>query len=146
MAAPLVGGRSRGKRRSYRPLAEINVTPFVDVMLVLLIVFMVAAPLLTVGVPVDLPRADAPPINERSEPVVVTVDAKGQIYIQNTAAKPNELVPRLQAMRASNPELRIYVKGDQALQYGRIMEVMGLINAGGINKVALVANLPDQRR
>ena len=80
-----------------------NVTPMVDVMLVLLIVFMIAAPLLTVGVPVDLPRADAPQINERSEPVVVTVDARGQIYIQNTVAKPNELVPRLRAMRASNP-------------------------------------------
>jgi biopolymer transport protein TolR len=146
MAAPLAAGRGRRRNRSYRPLAEINVTPLVDVMLVLLIVFMIAAPLLTVGVPVDLPRADAPQINERAEPVVVTVDAKGQIYIQNTVAKPNELVPRLRAMRASNPELRIYVKGDQALQYGKIMEVMGLINAGGITKVALVANLPDQRR
>ena len=146
MGAPLAAGRGRRRKCSYRPLAEINVTPLVDVMLVLLIVFMVAAPLLTVGVPVDLPRADAPQINERSEPVVVTVDAKGQIYIQNTVAKPNELVPRLRAMRASNPELRIYVKGDQALQYGKIMEVMGLINAGGITKVALVANLPDQQR
>src|SRR5882724_8898634 len=101
MAGPLLGGRSRNgnsRRSAYRPMSEINVTPLVDVMLVLLIVFMVAAPLLTVGVPVDLPKAQAPAINENKEPLVVTINAKGQIYLQETTLENEQLVPRLVAL------------------------------------------------
>ena len=133
--------RSRGGRR-HRPMGEINVTPFVDVMLVLLIVFMVTAPLLTVGVPVDLPQADAQPITTPEEPLVVTLDKDGKIFIQETEVTPVSLVPRLGAITEANPETRIYVRGDRSIQYGRIMEVMGLLNKAGFRRVALLAEAP----
>src|ERR1700739_1298556 len=101
MAGPILAGRAsngNGRRSGYRPMSEINVPPLVDVMLVLLIVFMVAAPLLTVGVPVDLPKASAPAINENKEPLVVTVNAKGQLYLQETTLQDEQLVPRLVAI------------------------------------------------
>src|SRR5260221_6179676 len=118
MAAGVINGggrRNKGQRRSssYRPMSEINVTPMVDVMLVLLIVFMVAAPLLTVGVPVDLPKAQAPAINENKEPLVVTVNAEGTIFLQETAVDNEGLVPRLQAITSNNPTASIYVRGDK---------------------------------
>ena len=131
-----------GKRR--RGFTEINVTPLVDVMLVLLIVFMVTAPLLTVGVPVDLPKTQAATINERDEPLVITVNATGNIYIQETQVAQDQLVPRLEAITRSKPDLKIYVRGDRAVAYGRIMEVMGLVSAAGYSKVALLAELPQQ--
>ena len=130
-----VGGR---RRSGYQPMSQINVTPFVDVMLVLLIVFMVTAPLLTVGVPVDLPKSQADSINEPVEPLVVTVDGEGAIYIQETKVKLGQLVPRLKAITGRKPDTRIYVRGDKAIDYGRVMTVMGHINGAGFTKVALV--------
>ena len=123
-------------------MAEINVTPFVDVMLVLLIVFMVTAPLLTVGVPVDLPQADAQPITTPEEPLVVSIDAEGRFYIQETEVAEVSLVPRLQAITEANPETRIYVRGDRAIPYGTVMEVMGMVNKAGFRRVALLAESP----
>ncbi len=134
------GGRRR--RGAWRPMSEINVTPFVDVMLVLLIVFMVTAPLLTVGVPVDLPQADAQPITTPEEPLVVSVDAEGRLYIQDTEVTAVSLVPRLRAITDANPETRIYVRGDRAIAYGLVMEVMGMINEAGFRRVALLAEAP----
>ena len=145
MAGPLIAGRKangNGRRAAYRPMSEINVTPLVDVMLVLLIVFMVAAPLLTVGVPVDLPKAQAPAINENKEPLVVTVNAEGTIFLQETAVDNEALVPRLQAITSNNPTASIYVRGDKAINYGRVLEVMSMISAAGFTKVSLVAEMP----
>ena len=148
MAGGLIQGYSRRgghRRQQYRPLAEINVTPFVDVMLVLLIVFMVTAPLLTVGVPVDLPQTEAETIADPDEPLVVSVDREGAVYLQDTQIELGKLVPRLIAITGSNPEARIFVRGDRAIAYGRIMEVMGLVNAAGFKRVALIAELPDRQ-
>ncbi|MBM3601236.1 MAG: protein TolR [Alphaproteobacteria bacterium] len=147
MATSLVGHSVRGGRRRRGPgrFTDINVTPLVDVMLVLLIVFMVTAPLLTVGVPVDLPKTQAATINERDEPLVITVNASGNIYIQETAIAQDQLVPRLEAITRNKPDLKIYVRGDRAVAYGRIMEVMGLVSAAGYSKVALLAELPQQQ-
>ena len=136
------GGGRRRYRRGFRPMSEINVTPFVDVMLVLLIVFMVTAPLLTVGVPVDLPETKADAISDPVEPLVVSVDREGRIFLQDTEVEPAALVPRLRAITENKPDTRIYVRGDKAIDYGRVMEVMGLINAAGFTKVALVAEWP----
>lgn len=135
------GGSRPGSFRATRGrarMSEINVTPFVDVMLVLLIVFMVAAPLMTVGVPVDLPDTKAQAIGEDVEPLTISVDAKGDIYLQETAVTMEQIVPRLTAIVRANPKARIYVRGDKNVDYGRVMEVMGLINGAGFNKVALV--------
>ena len=133
----------RGVTR-YKPLAEINVTPFVDVMLVLLIVFMVAAPLLQVGVPVDLPDAQAPALPEDTTPLTVTIDQNGAIFIEETAVSLEELVPRLTAIAESRnrAETRVYVRGDRRLAYGRVMRVMAAVHAAGFSKVALVADRP----
>ncbi|NBC34124.1 MAG: protein TolR [Alphaproteobacteria bacterium] len=138
-----IGRTGRGGRRSYRPLAEINVTPFVDVMLVLLIVFMVTAPLLTVGVAVDLPRAAAPTLPGQDEPLVVTVSGDGQIYVQEEPIEFVNLVPLLAGISEENPEARIFVRGDRALPYGRIMEVMGELSRAGFRNVSLVAEMPS---
>jgi biopolymer transport protein TolR len=140
-ASSLAGnGRARGGR--YRPMAEINVTPLVDVMLVLLVVFMVAAPLLTVGVPVDLPQTRAPPITEPKEPLVITVNNAGKIFIQDTEVPTAALVPRLQAITGANPDALVYVKADKSIDYGRVLEVMSLISAAGFQKVSLIAQAP----
>ncbi len=133
------GGRRRG---SYKPLSEINVTPFVDVMLVLLIVFMITAPLLTVGVPVDLPKVKAKSIAEAVEPLVITVDAAGAIFIQDTEVELKNLVPRLAAITDNKADTRIYVRGDRSIDYGRVLEVMGTVNVAGFTRVALIAELP----
>ena len=133
------GGRRRG---SYKPLSEINVTPFVDVMLVLLIVFMITAPLMTVGVPVDLPKVKAKSIAEAVEPLVITVNAEGAIFIQDTEVELENLVPRLAAITDNRPDTRIYLRGDKSINYGRVLEVMGTINVAGFTRVALVAELP----
>ena len=138
MAAPLLGGRA-GRRARYRPLAEINVTPLVDVMLVLLIIFMVTAPLMTSGVPVDLPKANAQPINNDSEPLTVSLNAVGKIFLQDQEVAIDELVIKLQAIAKNNPDRRIFIRGDKDIAYGKIMEVMGTITQGGFNKVALLA-------
>ncbi len=121
MAVSLSGGRASGRSR-YRPMAEINVTPLVDVMLVLLIIFMVAAPLMTVGVPVDLPKTAAQPLNQESEPLTITVNPEGKIFLQETEVALDGLVPRLQAIMREQPqgapERRIFVRGDKAISYG----------------------------
>ncbi len=125
-------------RHRYKPMSDINVTPMVDVMLVLLVIFMVAAPLLTVGVPVDLPQSKAPAITEPKEPLVITVNAEGKLFLQNSEVGDDALVPRLQAITKSNPEADIYVRGDRAINYGRVMEVMGMVSAAGFTKVSLI--------
>ena len=135
-----MNGTGRGDRRArYRPLAEINVTPLVDVMLVLLIIFMVTAPLMTSGVSVDLPKTNAQPLNSDSEPLTVSIKADGSIFLQNQAIELSDLVAKLQAIAKNNPERRIFVRGDKDLPYGRIMQVMGTITQGGFTKVALLA-------
>lgn len=123
-------------------MADINVTPLVDVMLVLLIVFMITAPLLTVAVPVDLPKTQAKSIGQDKEPLIVSIDAQGKVYLQETALELDALVAKLKSVTGANPDARIFVRGDKGLTYGRIMEVMGTISAAGFNKVALVAELP----
>jgi biopolymer transport protein TolR len=135
------GGGGR-RRSSYRPVSEINVTPFVDVMLVLLIVFMVTAPLLTVGVPVDLPKVKAKSIAESEEPLVITVNAEGAVFIQDTEVAIENLVPRLKAITENKADTRIYLRGDKDINYGRVMEVMGTVNLAGFTRVALIAELP----
>jgi biopolymer transport protein TolR len=139
-------GRGMRGRRSYRPMAEINVTPMVDVMLVLLIVFMVAAPLLTVGVPVDLPQTNAPAINEQKEPLVISVNNEGKLFLQNTEVADDQVVARLKAVTNNNPNATIYVRGDKAINYGRVMEVMGMVGAAGYTKVSLIAEMPRDQR
>ena len=134
--------RSTGGRR-HRPMGEINVTPFVDVMLVLLIVFMVTAPLLTVGVEVDLPKTKAGAINADAAPLVVSIKADGSLYLQEAAVDGEVLIPRLKAISNANPDVRIFVRGDRAVTYGDVLGVMGHIQAAGFEKVALVAQLPD---
>ena len=142
MAVNLGNGTKRNGSR-YRPMADINVTPFVDVMLVLLVVFMVTAPLLTVGVPVDLPKTDAQQISTPEEPVVITIDANNRVYIQETEVPLENLAARLAAITGANPDTKIYVRGDRSIEYGRIMEVMGSVSQAGFKKVSLLANLPD---
>jgi len=126
-------------------MSDINVTPLVDVMLVLLVVFMVTAPLLTVGVPVELPQTQAPPINEPKEPLVITVDRNGGIFISETSVPVDSLVPKLQAITGSNPDAVLYVRGDKDINYGRVLEVMSLVTAAGFHKVSLVAETPKAR-
>lgn len=140
MAGPIM---KRGAGARYRPMAEINVTPMVDVMLVLLIIFMVAAPMMTSGVPVDLPKTTAQPLNQEQEPITISVNPEGRIFLQETEVQLEELVPRLQAIaqaqQSGQPERRIFVRGDRGISYGRVMEVMGTISAGGFTRVALLA-------
>lgn len=136
--------RPTGGRR-HRPMGEINVTPFVDVMLVLLIVFMVTAPLLTVGVEVDLPKTKAGAINADATPLVVSIKADGSLYLQEAAVEAEVLIPRLKAISNANPDVRIFVRGDRAVTYGDVLGVMGRIQAAGFEKVALVAQLPEAK-
>jgi len=136
------GLKTRGAR--YQPMAEINVTPFVDVMLVLLVVFMVTAPLLSVGVPVDLPKTRAASINNPDEPLVISINAKGEIFLQESMIPMENLTARLQAVTGQNENARIFVRGDKGIQYGKVMEVMGNISAAGYRKVSLLAELPDK--
>ncbi len=138
MAAGLIGNGG-GRKGRYRPIAEINVTPLVDVMLVLLIIFMVTAPLLTVGVQVDLPRTAASPISSPDEPLIVSVRADGVVILQETPIDMADLVPRLQAIAANRArdEVRVFVRGDRAASYGRIAEALTAIQQGGFSRVAL---------
>ena len=142
MAVSGLSGNGHRLPGRYRPMSEINVTPLVDVMLVLLVVFMVAAPLLTVGVPVDLPQTQAPPITEPKEPLVITINGEGRIFVQETEIPTETLVPRLQAITGSNPDALLYVKGDKGINYGRVAEVMGLVATAGFRKVSLIAVSP----
>lgn len=135
------GGYSRGgSGRSYRPMAEINVTPMVDVMLVLLIIFMVAAPLLTAGVPIDLPDSKAKAISdEDNKPLEVSIAKDGKIYIGETETTEERVVNILTSMTEDNPDRRIYIRADKGLDYGKVMRVLGTINGAGFNKVALIS-------
>lgn len=142
MAGPLLQRSGGSSSQRARLMADINVTPMVDVMLVLLVVFMVTAPLLTVGVPVNLPQTKAQQLNEPKEPLVITINAQGDTYLQNSPIGLDQLVARLQAITNNNPDANIYVRGDQAVNYGRVLQVMGLISAAGFTKVALVAAQP----
>lgn len=144
MAGQLDVGSSRG-RGKYSPMSEINVTPFVDVMLVLLVVFMVTAPLLAVGVPVDLPKTDAATLEEKEEPITISIDLEGKIYIQETEVSLDDLVPRLLAISRNRATTRIYVRGDKNIDYGRVLTTMGQITAAGFTKVALISELPPRR-
>jgi biopolymer transport protein TolR len=131
-------GRRIGHRRATRLMSDINVTPMVDVMLVLLIIFMITAPLLTAGVPVDLPKTDAGQLKGEDQPLSVSVDAQGRIFLQETEVQLDELAPRLKAITNAKPDMRIFVRGDAGINYGRVMEVMGQLAAGGFPHVALV--------
>jgi biopolymer transport protein TolR len=136
-----VAGRRRHRRRPV--MAEINVTPMVDVMLVLLIIFMVSAPLLTVGVPLDLPQTQAKSLDQDKEPLTVSVNVKGEVYLQNTEIAVEELVPKLKAITEARggAEERIFVRGDKQVEYGTVMKVMGRISAAGFRRVALVTEI-----
>ena len=125
-------------------MSEINVTPFVDVMLVLLIIFMVTAPLLTVGIPVDLPKVKASALTDQKDPLEITVKLGGEIYLGESRVELENLIPRLNAITELNKEARIYVRGDRVVAYGRIMEIMSLVNSAGYIKVALVTQNPKE--
>jgi biopolymer transport protein TolR len=134
-------GRRRHRRRSV--MSEINVTPFVDVMLVLLIIFMVSAPLLTVGVPIDLPQSQAKALDQDREPLTVSVNGKGQVFLQNSEIKVEDLVAKLEAITQARGGMdeRIYVRGDRKVDYGTVMRVMGRLSAAGFHRVALVTEV-----
>src|SRR3954447_10595069 len=143
MAGPLIASsRSRSSRRSPRLVSEINVTPFVDVMLVLLVIFMVTAPLLTAGVDVDLPKTQAAQATGQDEPLVVSMNAQKKLFLQETELDRDALIARLKAITANKPEQRIFARGDKGLPYGDIMEVMGALSVAGFDKVSLVAEIP----
>ena len=134
------GGRGHRRRgRHHALMSEIKVTPMVDVMLVLLIIFMVAAPMLTVGVPVDLPETQAKAMNADTQPIMVTIDATGKIFLQETEIPQEELVAKLQAISKTGYEERIFIRGDKTTNYGAAMEVMGLIQAAGYKNIGLIS-------
>ena len=129
--------------RSKKPMSNINVTPLVDVMLVLLIVFMITAPMLTVGVQVDLPQTRANQLNSDADPLIITMTKNREIFIQDAVVSLEDLIPRLKAISKVNSKTRIFVRGDNLLPYGEVIEIMGKIQTAGYEKVALVAKLPD---
>lgn len=142
MAVPIHGGEGDGV--GYRPMAEINVTPFVDVMLVLLVIFMVAAPLMMVGVPLDLPKTSAAQIAPKEEPVVVSLDPDGNVFMRKAPVSKEEFVERLAQLHAERPDATIYVRGDKGVDYGRVMDVLGDVGRAGFAKISLVAEpAPD---
>jgi biopolymer transport protein TolR len=134
---PVIGRRKHHRRKV---MSEINVTPMVDVMLVLLIIFMVSAPLLTVGVPIELPQSQAKSLDQDKEPLTLSVNVKGQIFLQNQEISADDLIPKLQAVAQARggTEARIYVRGDKSVNYGSMMKVMGQLSAAGFHRVALV--------
>lgn len=146
MAGPVQRSSRMGRQPGrYATMSDINVTPFVDVMLVLLVVFMITAPLLTVGVPIDLPKASASNLQGNEEPLTVSIDAKGEIFLQETLVGSEELVARLMAIAENRTSRRIFVRGDRSVDYGAVMAVMSRLNAAGFNKVALVTEAPQSR-
>ena len=135
---------NKRKKQKYTQMSEINVTPFVDVMLVLLIVFMVTAPLLTVGIKVDLPKVEATALTDIKDPIEITVKLDGEVYIGESKVEVENLIPRLNAITEQNTEARIYIRGDRVVAYGRIMEIMSIINSAGYIKVALITQNLEQ--
>ena len=142
MAAANAGTPTIGRRKHHRQkvMSEINVTPMVDVMLVLLIIFMVSAPLLTVGVPIDLPQSQAKSLEQDKEPLTLSVNDKGKVFLQNAEISMDDLIPKLQAVAQARggTEARVYVRGDKKVDYGSMMKVMGQLSAAGFHRVALV--------
>jgi biopolymer transport protein TolR len=132
------GGGRRGRARKHTPMHEINVTPFVDVMLVLLIIFMVTAPLLTVGVPIELPESKGQQLTANKEPLTISVQRDGKVYIQESEVKLDEIAPKLKAIAKGGYEEQIFVRGDKGIDYGTVMRVMGRIKSAGFTKVSLV--------
>jgi len=144
MATTVGTGESKaGGKKRFADNTDINVTPFVDVMLVLLIIFMVSAPLLTVGVQIELPQTQAKSLDQDKEPLTVTVNTKGEVYLMNSEIKVEELVPKLKAITDARggAEERIYVRGDKNVNYGTVMRVMGRLSAAGFRRVALVTEV-----
>ena len=132
------GGGRRGRARKHAPMHEINVTPFVDVMLVLLIIFMVTAPMLTSGVPLELPEAKGQQLQSNKEPVTLSVDRSGKVFIQETEIKLDEIAPKLRAIAKSGYDEQIFIRGDKGIDYGTVMRVMGRVKSAGFTKVSLV--------
>ena len=132
-------------RSHTEPMSEINVTPFVDVMLVLLIIFMVTAPLLTVGVPVDLPESSADSLPEYQEPLTLSINAKGEIFIQEYQVEYDKMIPKILAIAKNRTDTRIFVRGDKTINYGRVLEIMGTLSGSGFTKVALISEPYKQR-
>ena len=133
------------KRSEREPMSEINVPPFVDVMLVLLIIFMVTAPLLTVGVQVDLPETSADTLPEESEPLTLTINSKGEVFIQESKIEFDNLIKKILAVSNNRTDTRIYVRGDKTINYGRVLEVMGKLSGSGFTKVALISEPYKER-
>lgn len=133
-------GHRTGFSKRHQQMSEINVTPFVDVMLVLLVVFMVTAPLLTVGVPIDLPNSQANSLPDNNTPLSITIDAEGRIYLQDEEVQINQLIARITVIFENRKEDRIYVHGDKNVSYGAVMEVMGMLNGNGFSRVAMVTD------
>ena len=145
-AAAETGSRRRGRRRRARPMSEINVTPFVDVMMVLLIIFMVAAPLQVVGVPIELPRTAAQSLpTEQEEPLTVTLTADGRTTIQTTEVSDDEIVPRLRAILSERSSDRVFLRADGSIPYARVVQVMGALNGAGITNIGLVTDIGGPR-
>ncbi len=141
MGAKLGGARARGGRRSKAVMADINVTPFVDVMLVLLVIFMITAPLMTAGVPVDLPKTTAKAISQPDNvPLEISLDAKGNVYMGDTKLTQEQMIAKLQAIAAETTERRVYIRADQRLDYGKVVGVMAAVNGLGFTKIALVTD------
>jgi|TARA_Y100000782_G_scaffold86362_1_gene93862 biopolymer transport protein TolR len=126
-------------RSSKEPMSEINVTPFVDVMLVLLVIFMVTAPLLTVGVQVDLPESSADSLSEDQEPLTLSINSKGEVFIQEYQVEFEKIVPKILAISNNRTDTRIYVRGDRSINYGRVLEIMGMLSGAGFSKLALIS-------
>ena len=131
------------RRHRTRLVSDINVAPFVDVMLVLVVIFMIAAPLLTIGMQVDLPKATLDPLNSPREPLIVSIDNDGTVFFGETEIEPDILGPRLAAIALENSELQVFLRGDRDLDYGSVMRVMALIKRSGFSKVALVTEFPE---
>ncbi len=135
------GGKRRRSHTKRKPMSEINVTPFVDVMLVLLIIFMVAAPLLTVGVPIELPKTAATPLpSEQEEPLALALTTDGRMVLQNTEIEPGTLILKLRAIAAERNDDKVFLRADGAVPYARVMQVMGALNAGGFRNIGLVTD------
>ena len=138
------GGGRRGRRGRTRPMSEINVTPFVDVMLVLLIIFMVAAPLLTVGVPLELPKTEANALpTPKQEPLTIQLASDGRVFVQNTEVPADAFLAKLTAIAGERRDDKVFLRADQGISYGRVMEVMGALNAGGFRSIGLVTDPPE---
>lgn len=134
---------SRRKKRAYRPMAEMNMTPFIDVMTVLLIVFMVAAPMMTVGINVDLPETQAQQLTSNDQPIIITISADQRLYLQETEVSEAELLTRLGALTEGETARKVFLRGDRALAYGRMIKVMGMLSQSGYTRLGLVAQEPE---